>query len=341
MQHVERAGVHSGDSIAVYPAQGLSAEQVATLVRYTTDMGRALGVRGLFNIQYVVFEGSVYVIEVNPRGSRTVPFLSKVTGVSMVDLAVRVGLGARLADCEYGTGLWPSQLLVAAKAPVFSMSKLTRVDTYLGPEMKSTGEVMGLGVTVEEALGKALLAAGAALPAPPKAVLLSIAERDKDEIMPLIRRLCDLGYDLVATEGTADLIRDRLGVSVDMVTKKLNEGHPNVLDAIVSGQVGAVVNTVTGDRRPLLDGFYIRRAATERRIPCFTSLDTLRAALDGLDSPGAHSVHTVDEYRGVMTESAQFEGLWPGTPVPAGHIVGIGRDEVRQARVARRSGLHS
>jgi carbamoyl-phosphate synthase large subunit len=258
----------------------------------------------------------------------------------MVDLAVRVGLGVRLADCGFGTGLWPAQPLVAAKAPVFSMSKLTSVDTYLGPEMKSTGEVMGLGGTVEEALGKALIAAGAGLPSPPKAVLLSIAERDKGEVMPLVRRLCDLGYDLVATEGTAALIRDQLGVAVDMVTKKLNEGHPNVVDAIVSGRVGAVVNTVTGERRPLLDGFHIRRAATERRIPCFTSLDTLRAALDGLTSPGAHTVRTVGEYRGAP-ESAQIDGLWPGTPVPAGHIVGIGRDEVSPNRVARRSGLHS
>jgi carbamoyl-phosphate synthase large subunit len=301
-------------------------------------MGRALGVRGLFNIQYVLFEGSVYVIEVNPRGSRTVPFLSKVTGVPMVDLAVRVGLGVPLSECGYGTGLWPNQPLVAAKAPVFSMSKLTQVDTYLGPEMKSTGEVMGLGATTGEALGKALLAASVGLPKPPKAVLLSIAARDKEEVLPLVRRLCELGYDLLATEGTASWIRERLGVAVDMVTKKLNEGHPNVMDVIVTGRVGAVVNTVTGDRRPLRDGFYIRRAATERRIPCFTSLDTLRAALDGLSAPGGESVRTVGEYRGVP-QSAQSNGLWPGTPVSAGHIVGVGRDEV-PADVARRSRVY-
>jgi carbamoyl-phosphate synthase large subunit len=342
MEHVERAGVHSGDSIALYPAQRLTSEQIATLVQYTSDMGRALGVRGLFNIQYVVFEGAVYVIEVNPRGSRTVPFLSKVTGVPMVDLAVRIGLGVPLADCGYGTGLWPQQPLVAAKAPVFSMSKLTQVDTYLGPEMKSTGEVMGLGASAAEALGKALLAAGVGLPKPPKAILLSVAPRDKAEAMPLIKRLADLGYDLLATEGTAVAIRDQLGVAVDMVTKKLNEGHPNVLDVITSGRVGAVVNTVTGDRRPMLDGFFIRRAATERRIPCFTSLDTLRAALAGVNSPGSGgSVRTVGEYRGVA-QTAQSDGLWPGTPVPAGHIVGIGRPadvEVRSADVPRRSGL--
>jgi carbamoyl-phosphate synthase large subunit len=297
MEHVERAGVHSGDSIALYPAQSLGPQLIETIVRYTTEMGRALGVRGLFNVQYVVFEGTVYVIEVNPRGSRTVPFLCKVTGVPMVDLAVRVGLGQRLAELGFGVGLWPAQPLVAAKAPVFSMSKLTQVDTYLGPEMKSTGEVMGLGITPAEALGKALLAAGSGLPEPGAAVLLSIAERDKPEAMPLVRRLCALGYDLVATEGTALRIRDELGLPVDSVTKKLSEGHPNVLDVIVSGRVSAVVNTVTGDRRPLVDGFLIRRTATERRMPCFTSLDTLRAALDAATSSGTRSVRTIDEYR--------------------------------------------
>ena len=237
--------------------------------------------RGLFNIQYVVFEGVVYVIEVNPRGSRTVPFLSKVTGVPMVDLAVQCALGARLGDLGYGTGLWPAQPLVAAKAPVFSMSKLTQVDTYLGPEMKSTGEVMGLGESAAEALGKALIAAGIGLPEPGAAILLSLAVRDTAEAMPLVAWLANLRYDLLATEGTAERIRQALGITVESITKKLNEGHPNVVDVIQSGRVSAVVNTVTGDRRPLRDGFYIRRAATERRIPCFTSLDTLRAALEG------------------------------------------------------------
>jgi carbamoyl-phosphate synthase large subunit len=337
MEHVERAGVHSGDSIALYPAQSLSTEQVQTIVQYTSDMGRALGVRGLFNIQYVVFEGCVYVIEVNPRGSRTVPFLSKVTGVPMVDLAVQVGLGSHLSDLGFGTGLWPAQPLAAAKAPVFSMSKLTHVDTYLGPEMKSTGEVMGLGHSVAEALGKALLAAGNGLPSASSAVLLSLADRDKNEAMPLIRRLAELGYDILATEGTAVRIREDLHIPVESITKMLHEGHPNVIDAIASGRVGAVVNTVTGDRRPLRDGFYIRRAAVERRVPCFTSLDTLRAALEGLALSGRSSVRTVDEYRA----SAQTDGLWPGTLVPEGHIVGIGCHGDQVVRTPRRSGPHS
>jgi carbamoyl-phosphate synthase large subunit len=215
----------------------------------------------------------------------------------MVDLAVRVGLGQPLRELGFGVGLWTPQPLVAAKAPVFSMSKLTRVDTYLGPEMKSTGEVMGLGVTPAEALGKALLAAGSGLPRPGCLVLLSIAERDKPEAGPLVTRLVGLGYELVATEGTAIWARDRLGLPVDTVTKKLHEGHPNVLDVIESGRVRAVVNTVTGERRPMLDGFLIRRTAVERRIPCFTSLDTLRAALDGLAHDRTHDVRTVTEYR--------------------------------------------
>jgi carbamoyl-phosphate synthase large subunit len=338
MEHVERAGVHSGDSIALYPAQSLTPTQIATIVQYTSDMGRALGVRGLFNIQYVVFEGDVYVIEVNPRGSRTVPFLSKVTGVPMVDLAVRVGLGAPLGEFGFGTGLWPPQPLVAAKAPVFSMSKLTQVDTYLGPEMKSTGEVMGLGQTSAEALGKALLAASSELPGPGSAVLVSLADRDKAEAMPLVRRLADLGYDLIATEGTAVRIREDLGISVEGITKMLHEGHPNVIDAIMSGRVGAVVNTVTGERRPLRDGFFIRRVAAERRVPCFTSLDTLRVALDGLNLASSHTVRTVEEYR---RATAHSEVEWPGTAVPEGHIVGVGRYENRPDALARRSGSSS
>jgi len=297
MQHVERAGVHSGDSIALYPAP-LDQDLENIISRYTAELGRALGVRGLFNIQYVIFEGHTYVIEVNPRGSRTVPFLSKVTGVPMVDLAVHCALGGQLRELGYGVGLWPKQPLVAAKAPVFSMSKLTDVDTYLGPEMKSTGEVMGLGSTAAEALGKALVAAGSGLPELGAGILLSLAARDSAEAMPLIQRLADLGYDLLATDGTADRIRSHLGLNVESITKKLNEGHPNVVDVIRSGRVKAVINTITGDRRPLRDGFFIRRASVERRIPCFTSLDTLRAALDGCGPlAGEPHVRTVDEYR--------------------------------------------
>jgi carbamoyl-phosphate synthase large subunit len=178
--------------------------------------------------------------------------------------------------------------------------------------MKSTGEVMGLGSTRAEALGKALIAAGSGLPPPGAAILLSLAERDKDEAMPLVRRLAELGYDLVATEGTAARIRAELGIPVEGATKKLTEGHPNVLDVIQSRRVSVVVNTVTGDRRPLRDGFLIRRTATERRVPCFTSLDTLRAAIDGrrLQS-GTPEVRTLQEYRAGAGAPPSQPARWP------------------------------
>jgi carbamoyl-phosphate synthase large subunit len=287
MEHIERAGVHSGDSMAVYPGVNLTEREVEIIVEYTQRIGLGLQVRGLMNIQYVVVPGedpeassSVYVLEVNPRASRTVPFLSKVTGVPMVRVATKVMLGRSLAQQGYEGGLWPRRRLVAIKAPVFSMSKLAGVDTYLGPEMKSTGEVMGVDYTFEAAMAKALLAATQDLP-PGGAILLSIADRDKPEALPIVRQLSSLGYRLYATEGTAAMI-EAVGLPVTMISKKLSEGHPNVVDVIHDGTVDGVVNTLTGGRAPLSDGFEIRRAAAERRIPCFTSLDTARAAVEAL-----------------------------------------------------------
>ncbi|HEY7466577.1 MAG TPA: carbamoyl-phosphate synthase large subunit, partial [Dehalococcoidia bacterium] len=272
MEHIERAGVHSGDSMAVYPPLNLSQWEIDTLVEYTTRIGLALDVRGLMNIQYVIMntdgESEVYVLEVNPRASRTVPFISKVTGVPMVRLAVNCALGRPLREQGYAGGLWPSQPLVAVKAPVFSMSKLIGVDTYLGPEMKSTGEVMGVDRTFPAALAKAVIAAEMALP-PKGAALLSLSDRTKADAVPVIRRLHQAGYRLYATEGTAAEIR-ALGLPVEMVTKRLDEGHPNVLDVIEAGLVDCVINTPEGGRTTLMDGFQIRRAAAERRIPCFT-----------------------------------------------------------------------
>jgi len=186
--------------------------------------------------------------------------------------------------------------LIAIKAPVFSMSKLLGVDTYLGPEMKSTGEVMGIDYTFDAALAKALLAAGLMLPQQ-GGILLSIADRDKPEALPIIRKLHEVGYKLYATEGTAALI-EVLGMPVTMITKKLSEGHPNVVDVIMSGTVNGVLNTITGGGSALRDGFYIRRAAAEKRIPCFTSLDTARAVADTLISSGqAYSAQPLSEYR--------------------------------------------
>jgi carbamoyl-phosphate synthase large subunit len=285
MEHIERAGVHSGDSIAIYPGINLSATEVDTIVDYTVRIGRALWVKGLMNIQFVIMRGeggrsSVYTLEVNPRASRTIPFISKVTGVPMVQIATNVILGKTLQKQGYKTGLWKRQKLVGIKAPVFSMSKLMGVDTYLGPEMKSTGEVMGIDYTFEAALTKALMAAGLMLPSQGN-LLFSIADKNKAEALPIIKDFYSLGYPLYATEGTAVMIK-AARMKVEMISKKLGEGHPNIIDAINGGSIIGVVNTVTGGRVAMQDGFDIRRAAAERGIPCFTSLDTARIAQKAL-----------------------------------------------------------
>jgi carbamoyl-phosphate synthase large subunit len=214
----------------------------------------------------------------------------------MVKVATRVMLGQSLKEQGYTTGLWKKQKLVAVKAPVFSMQKLIGVDTYLGPEMKSTGEVMGIDYTYDAALAKALVAAGLMMP-PQGAILFSIADRDKAEVLPVIKGFARIGYGLYATEGTAEMIK-ALGLPVTMITKKLGEGHPNVIDVINDSMVTGIVNTVSGSQVPMKDGFKIRRTAVERRIPCFTSLDTIGAVLKVLQS-GEHgqSVQPLPEYR--------------------------------------------
>jgi len=301
MEHIERAGVHSGDSMAVYPGVSLTKPEIETIVDYTVRIGLGLKITGLMNIQFVIMPGSatqpsVYVLEVNPRASRTIPFISKVTGVPMVNVATKVMLGRSLKEQGYNTGLWPQQKLVGIKAPVFSMSKLLGVDTYLGPEMKSTGEVMGIDYTFDAALTKALLAAGLML-SPQGAILFSIADRDKPEALPIIKKSSSMGYKLYATEGTAAMI-EAAGLPVTMISKKLSEGHPNVVDIINDGTVSGVVNTITGGRIPLRDGFHIRRAATEKRIPCFTSLDAVRAAVEALATGNQiYSVQPLPDYR--------------------------------------------
>ena len=311
MEHIERAGVHSGDSMAIYPGLNLSETEVDTLVDYATRIGLAMGVRGLMNIQFVIQGGSayrspsqpwdeteptsVYIIEVNPRGSRTIPFISKVTGVPVAKLATGVMLGRTLKEMGYEGGLWPRQKLVGIKAPVFSMGKLVGVDWYLGPEMKSTGEVMGVDNDFPSALSKALLAANLNLENG-MGILLSIADQHKAESLPLVRQLLRAGCRLYATEGTAAMI-DALGMPVTMITKKLSEGHPNVVDVIENASVGAVINTVSQSTPVMRDGFEIRRAAVERRIPCFTSLDTARAAVESLlMSQGQYNILRTEEY---------------------------------------------
>jgi carbamoyl-phosphate synthase large subunit len=315
MVHVERAGVHSGDSMAVYPALGLTADEVDTMVDYTQRIGAALGVQGLMNVQYVIMRTSadtdgqpasggegagstVYVLEVNPRASRTIPFISKVTGVPMVRLAIQVMLGKTLGELGYEPGLWPRRKLVAVKAPVFSMSKLIGVDTYLGPEMKSTGEVMGVDYTFEAALAKALHASDLALPSR-GSILISLADRNKPEVLPVVRNLAGCGYRMYATEGTAAMLR-AIGLAVEQVPKRLEEGHPNVVDVIREGLVDVVINTPEGGQAATLrDGFQIRRAAAERRIPCFTSMDSASAAVSALAGGERH--FTVQPLRDYLT----------------------------------------
>jgi carbamoyl-phosphate synthase large subunit len=301
MEHIERAGVHSGDSMAVYPGLNLTPDEIETLVDYTTRIGLGLKINGLMNIQFVIMRedgkpSSIYILEVNPRASRTVPFISKVTGVPMIKVATKVMLGQSLKEQGYDGGLWPVSKLVAIKAPVFSMSKLFGVDTYLGPEMKSTGEVMGIDYSLDAAMVKAVLAAGLALPSK-GVILFSIADRDKPEALSMIRRLAVTENKLYATEGTAAMI-EAAGLPVKMTSKKLNEGHPNIIDLINDGTISCVVNTITGGNVPLRDGFHIRRAATEKRIPCFTSLDTLRAATEALLKGGQlYTSQPLPDYR--------------------------------------------
>ena len=310
MEHIERAGVHSGDSMAVFPPQRLDHVVVSELVRITTQLALGTNTVGLINVQCVVHRGKVLVIEVNPRASRTVPFLSKVTGVAMVDAAVGAMLGETLRGRGLGVGLLPPPPLVAVKAPVFSARKLDEVDTVLGPEMTSTGEVIGVAPSLPAALEKAFWAALGALPRRGGA-LVSIADQDKSEGLPIAARLAELGFRLYATPGTAMALR-QAGISVVEVGK-LHAGRPNVLDVTVGGQVELVINTISGmatdemddndgargARRPVRDGYRIRQAAVQRGIPCLTSLETAAALVAALGGGEATEVEvaTIDEHR--------------------------------------------
>jgi carbamoyl-phosphate synthase large subunit len=314
MEHVERAGVHSGDSMAAYPARFLGDDVRGLIVDATIRITRALDVRGLCNIQFAVHRGIPHVLEVNPRASRTVPFLSKVTGVPMVELATRVMRGATLAELGWTTGLVAQRPLVAVKAPVFSTVKLIDVDTALGPEMKSTGEVMGIDTDLGAALEKAFVAALGEMPTSGGA-LCSVADVDKAEALPIIAQLSSLGFTIYATGGTATALASA-GISAVSVGK-IGHGRPNVIDVIEDGRVSIVINTVSNfgtDEldfradggaaaavgRTVKDGYRIRLAAEQRRIPCCTSLDTASALVDAI---GRHTsgksvrVATVREYR--------------------------------------------
>jgi carbamoyl-phosphate synthase large subunit len=297
MEHVERAGVHSGDSIAVYPAP-LSQGVADRIVDAATRMALALQVRGILNIQFVYYRDEVYVLEVNPRASRTVPYLSKITGIPMVRLATRIMLGRKLRDLGYSGGLARPNRLVAVKVPVFSFGKLTRVDTYLGPEMKSTGEVMGVDRSAACALYKGLIAAGCSVPRS-GSVLITVADRDKAEALPLVERLSRLGLTFYATRGTAAFLRERGLAALDV--NKMEDGSPHAVDLIREGRVNFVINTYSGSQGAVRDGFQIRREAVEHGIPCLTSLDTARAlqeVIAFLQEDGESTLVPLDEYTG-------------------------------------------
>ncbi|WLR52276.1 carbamoyl-phosphate synthase large subunit [Bacillus tianshenii] len=281
MEHIERAGVHSGDSIAVYPPQSLAKETKDKIIEDTIRLAKGLNIVGLLNIQFVVFKGDVFVIEVNPRSSRTVPFLSKITGVPMANLATKVILGKKLPELGYETGYHEESKDVFVKVPVFSFAKLRRVDITLGPEMKSTGEVMGRDRTLEKALYKGLVASGIEIPTH-GTVLLTVADKDKEEAVGIARRFHHIGYQLLATEGTAKHLREE-NIPVTTVNKIGGE-KPHLLDVIRQGDAQFVVNTLTKGKQPARDGFRIRREAVENGVACLTSLDTAKAILRVIES---------------------------------------------------------
>ncbi|MFT4413497.1 carbamoyl-phosphate synthase large subunit [Fredinandcohnia humi] len=281
MEHIERAGVHSGDSIAVYPPQSLSAEIKQQIINHTIGLAKGLRIVGLLNIQFVIYQNDVFVLEVNPRSSRTVPFLSKITGVPMANIATKVILGETLRDLGYETGLHPESPGVYVKVPVFSFAKLRNVDISLGPEMKSTGEVMGKDITLEKALYKGLVASGIHIPNY-GSVLLTVADKDKEEALEIAKRFHAAGYQLLATSGTASYLQ-KASIPVTVVNK-IGSEKPNLIDTIRQGNAQFVINTLTKGKQPARDGFRIRRETVENGVACLTSLDTAKAILRVLES---------------------------------------------------------
>ena len=281
MEHIERAGVHSGDSIAVYPAFNLGDDMRDRIIECTKNLAVELKTVGLVNIQYVIYENELYVIEVNPRSSRTVPYISKVTGVPMVDLATRAMLGEKLEDMGFGMGLYKISPYVAVKVPVFSFEKLINVDSHLGPEMKSTGEVLGVAQTLKEALYKGLSASGYKLKKH-GGVLITVRDSDKCEVCGVAKKFYDMGFSIYATMGTAKALFD-CGIYAKVVNK-LYEGDSNTINLIESGKLSYVISTSAKGRIPSRDSVKIRRKAVERNIPCLTSIDTANAIADSLMS---------------------------------------------------------
>lgn len=285
MEHIERAGVHSGDSFAVYPAQNLPKDTKQTVVNYAVQIGKELGIKGLYNIQFVIdSDGKPYVLEVNPRASRTVPILSKVTGVPMVSAATRIMMGETLAAQGFGTGLYKESSLITVKAPVFSFSKLTTVDIFLGPEMKSTGEVMGTDTTYAAALKKAFVASGVHPPRSDLPVLFSVTDRDKEEAAVYAQQMTGMGFSIACTDNTYDYFSSR-GIKCSLIKKE------NVIMAVKDRRVSMVINTPTRGKQRQRLGFILRRTAMEFNVPCVTSMDTLSALLFVMSAPNINEHH--------------------------------------------------
>ena len=299
-EHVERAGVHSGDSISVFPTQTVTAAMEERIVEVTTAVARELGIRGLINIQYVIHRDALYILEANPRASRTVPIISKATGINLVAAATRIALGEKLRDMPWGIGHRPRPAYTVVKVPVFSFAKMRGVETILGPEMKSTGEVLGIDLTYAGALLKGFLGAGIRLPKDGGRVLVSISDEEKPESVDVLRRFVELGFTLVATHGTHTLLQ-RHGIAAETINA-IADGSPNVLDAIAKRTVDLVINNAGGARRDTTDNFRIRRAAVEASIACLTSLDTAAALATALESqPGPP--RSLQEYQALHRET--------------------------------------
>ena len=291
MEHIERAGVHSGDSISVYPAYSLSKEIIDTIEDYTEKLARSLHVKGMINIQFIVCDGKVYVIEVNPRSSRTVPYISKVTGIPIVKLATKCIIGHTIKEMGYKPGLQPNADYIAIKMPVFSFEKIRGAETSLGPEMKSTGECLGIAKTFNEALYKAFLGAGVVLPKHKK-IIISVKDADKQEVVPLAQRFEKLGYEVYATRSTADVLRQN-GVDAIKVNK-IHQEAPTVMDLLLEHKIDIVIDTPTQGRDKNRDGFLIRRTSIETGVNCFTSLDTVDALLTSLESNAKENLTLFD-----------------------------------------------
>lgn len=291
MEHVERAGIHSGDSISVYPAQSVSEKVQRVIVEYTRKLASSLHVIGLINIQFIVYDEEVYVIEVNPRSSRTVPYISKVTGIPIVDLATRAVLGEKIKCMGFGTGLARKSDYIAIKMPVFSFEKLRGADTSLGPEMKSTGECLGISKNFDEALYKAFLGAGIDLPKHKK-MIITVKDADKLEAAAVAKRFEALGYEIYATRSTARVLREN-GVNAIKV-KKVSEESPNVMDLLLGHEIDLVIDTPTQGRDKSRDGFLIRRISIETGVTCLTSLDTANALVTSLETRQKNTLSLVD-----------------------------------------------